>query len=212
MDHLSPAARTAHFLLDLGAVKLSPAEPFTWSSGWRSPIYCDNRVTLSSPEARSFLKKELAQLIKNHFPGCEGVAGVATAGIAQGALVADVLDLPYAYIRPEPKGHGLGKQIEGYLSPGQKLVLVEDLISTGGSSIKAAQAAQAAGAEVLGVIAIFDYGFPQAKKAFTEVMIPLFTISSYAELLPVALQKKIISEEHVQLLSTWQQSPESWGR
>jgi len=212
MEPTSPAAQTAQYLLDLGAVKLRPEEPFTWSSGWRSPIYCDNRITLSSPEARSYLKKQLAQFVINQFPACEAIACVATAGIAQGALVAEHLGLPYAYIRPEPKGHGLGKQIEGYLAPEQKVVLVEDLISTGGSSLKAAQSAKAAGAEVLGVIAIFTYGFPQADKAFEEAGLNLYTISSYQQLLPIALQKGLISHDNLDLLKAWQESPESWGK
>ncbi|PSR52901.1 orotate phosphoribosyltransferase [Adhaeribacter arboris] len=212
MQKSETALKVASFLLETEAVKLRPDNPFTWSSGWNSPIYCDNRVTLSFPTIRTFIKKRLAELISEQFPQAEVIAGVATAGIAQGALVADVLDLPYIYVRPEPKGHGMGNQIEGRLREGQQVVLVEDLISTGGSSLKAAKAVQEAGAEVIGMVAIFTYGFEVATKTFTEASIPFYTLSNYQNLLGIALEQGYITASALQTLSDWRKSPATWGK
>ncbi|MDQ3290523.1 MAG: orotate phosphoribosyltransferase [Bacteroidota bacterium] len=212
MQKSETALKVASFLLETEAVKLRPDNPFTWSSGWNSPIYCDNRVTLSYPTIRTFIKKRLAELISEQFPQAEIIAGVATAGIAQGALVADVLDLPYIYVRPEPKGHGMGNQIEGKLGEGQQVVLVEDLISTGGSSLKAAKTVQAAGAEVIGMVAIFTYGFEVATKNFDEANIPFYTLSNYQNLLGIALEQGYITAEALQTLSDWRKNPATWGK
>ncbi len=212
MQKAETALKVASFLLETEAVKLRPDNPFTWSSGWNSPIYCDNRVTLSYPLIRTFIKKRLAELITEQFPNAEVIAGVATAGIAQGALVADVLELPYIYVRPEPKSHGMGNQIEGKLQEGQRVVMIEDLISTGGSSLKAAKAVQEAGGEVIGMAAIFTYGFEQATKNFAQANIPLFTLSNYQNLLGIALEQGYISASALQTLSDWRKTPETWGK
>lgn len=212
MQKSETALKVASFLLETEAVKLRPDSPFTWSSGWNSPIYCDNRVTLSYPLIRTFIKKRLAELVTEQFPNAEVIAGVATAGIAQGALVADVLELPYIYVRPEPKSHGMGNQIEGKLQEGQRVVMIEDLISTGGSSLKAAKAVQEAGGEVIGMTAIFTYGFEQATKNFAQANIPLFTLSNYQNLLGIALEQGYISASALQTLSDWRKTPETWGK
>ena len=212
MQKAETALKVASFLLETEAVKLRPDSPFTWSSGWNSPIYCDNRVTLSYPLIRTFIKKRLAELITEQFSNAEVIAGVATAGIAQGALVADVLELPYIYVRPEPKSHGMGNQIEGKLREGQRVVMIEDLISTGGSSLKAAKAVQEAGGEVIGMMAIFTYGFEQAAKNFAQANIPLFTLSNYQNLLGIALEQGYISASALQTLSDWRKTPETWGK
>ncbi|WP_192820683.1 orotate phosphoribosyltransferase [Rufibacter sp. LB8] len=211
MAHTETAAQIAAYLLETQAVRLRPEQPFKWSSGWNSPIYCDNRVTLSFPHIRTFIKNALAQAVKTHFPDVEAIAGVATAGIAQGALVADLLDLPYLYVRPEPKSHGMGNQIEGKLEAGQKIVLIEDLISTGGSSLKAAKAVQAAGGQVIGMAAIFTYGFPQAEENFRQAHIPTVCLSHYDALVQTAAQQNYISPDAIETLSQWRQSPETWG-
>jgi orotate phosphoribosyltransferase len=212
MQKAETALKVASFLLETEAVKLRPDNPFTWSSGWNSPIYCDNRVTLSYPLIRTFIKKRLAELITEQFTNAEVIAGVATAGIAQGALVADVLELPYIYVRPEPKGHGMGNQIEGKLKEGQRVVMIEDLISTGGSSLKAAKAVQEAGGEIIGMAAIFTYGFEQATKNFAQANIPLHTLSNYQNLLGIALEQGYISASALQTLSDWRKTPEIWGK
>ncbi|GAA4436322.1 orotate phosphoribosyltransferase [Pontibacter saemangeumensis] len=211
MDSTNTALQVAAFLLETEAVKLSPEKPFKWSSGWNSPIYCDNRVTLSFPYIRSYIKQQLAELIKQHYPGAEAIAGVATAGIAQGALVADLLEMPFLYVRPEPKKHGMGNQIEGKLLAGQQVVLVEDLVSTGGSSLKAAEAVKAAGAEVIGMAAIFTYGFAVADENFSEAGIPLQCLSNYDALLEAALANGYIPAAAVETLAQWRQSPATWG-
>lgn len=212
MQKSETALKVASFLLETEAVKLRPDSPFTWSSGWNSPIYCDNRVTLSYPLIRTFIKKRLAELITEQFPNVEVIAGVATAGIAQGALVADVLELPYIYVRPEPKSHGMGNQIEGKLREGQRVVLLEDLISTGGSSLKAAKAVQEFGGEVMGMAAIFTYEFEQATKNFATANIPFFTLSNYQNLLGIALEQGYITADALQTLSDWRKNPETWGK
>lgn len=211
MDSTNTALQVAAFLLETEAVKLSPEKPFKWSSGWNSPIYCDNRVTLSFPYIRSYIKQQLAELIKQHYPGAEAIAGVATAGIAQGALVADLLEMPFLYVRPEPKKHGMGNQIEGKLLAGQQVVLVEDLVSTGGSSLKAAEAVKAAGADVIGMAAIFTYGFAVADENFREAGIALQCLSNYNALLEAALANGYIPAAAVETLAQWRQSPETWG-
>ncbi len=206
------ARRVAGWLLDSEAVRLRPADPFTWSSGWRSPIYCDNRVTLAFPEIRTAIAEALEAATRQHFAAAEAVAGVATAGIAQGALLAERLGLPFSYVRPQPKSHGMGNQIEGRVMPGQRIVLVEDLISTGGSSLKAAEALRSAGAEVVGMLAVFTYGFPQAERAFQAAQIPLVCLSDYAALLTEAQARSVIGEEELAHLSAWREAPEVWGR
>jgi orotate phosphoribosyltransferase len=211
MENFETARTIAAYLLETGAVKLRPEQPFKWSSGWNSPIYCDNRVTLSHPAIRTFIKKALAEAIKNNFPEVEVIAGVATAGIAQGALVAEELGLPFVYVRPEPKSHGMGNQIEGYLEAGKKVVMLEDLISTGGSSLKSAKAVQAANAEVIGMAAIFTYGFSKADQNFSEANIPLVTLSNYNTLAEVAQEKGIIKPESFESLKSWREAPEVWG-
>lgn len=207
---MNTARKIATFLLRTQAVKLSPQKPFKWSSGWNSPIYCDNRITLSDVEARTFIKKALAKAIKKEFPDVTLIAGVATAGIAQGALVADQLNLPFAYVRPKPKEHGMGNQIEGRIEPGSKVVVLEDLISTGGSSIKAAEALQAQGIEVLGMIAIFTYGFKTADQNFEDKNLKLVTLSNYSYLIDEALKQDYIKAEDVELLKKWRRSPEKF--
>lgn len=205
------ARRVAALLLEAKAIKLSPQQPFQWSSGWLSPIYCDNRVALSYPAARTYIKEQLAALVKSHFPKAEAIAGVATAGIAQGALIADLLELPFAYVRPEPKKHGMGNQIEGRLEKGQKVVLVEDLISTGGSSLKVADALRQAEVEVEGMVAIFTYGFETAAKNFAEKEVKLAVLSDYNHLIEVALAEGYIRQNEVENLAEWRESPETWG-
>jgi len=197
-------------LLEAEAVKLQPDEPFTWASGWRSPIYTDNRKTLSFPRLRSLVKLELCHLIHEHFPEAEAVAGVATGAIAQGALVADELGLPYCYVRPKPKDHGMGNQVEGEIRKGAKVVVVEDLISTGGSSLKAVAALRAYGVEVVGMVASFTYGFPVAEQAFREAGVSLYTLSDYETVLAQAAETGYIKESDLQVLAQWRQDPGRW--
>ena len=197
-------------LLAIKAIKLQPQNPFTWASGWNSPIYTDNRKTLSYPDVRSFIKVELCRLIEENFGDAEVIAGVATGAIAQGALVADTLGLPYIYIRSSPKDHGLENLIEGNLKPGQKVVIVEELVSTGGSSLKAVQAVRNAGAEVVGMVAIFTYEFPVAQKRFKDANVPLITLSNYSAMLKVALDINYIKESDVETLKEWREDPENW--
>lgn len=205
------ASRVAQMLLQVKAIKLQPQDPFTWASGWKSPIYCDNRISLSSPEVRSYIKQQLAATIKAQFPEVTVVSGVATAGIAQGALVADLLELPYAYVRPEPKKHGLGNQIEGRIEATDKVVLIEDLISTGGSAIKAAEAVTQTGAQVLGIMAIFDYGFENAVQNMNSAGIKYFTLSSYEHLLPQAVAEGVVQQDQLEILKAWREAPAEWG-
>lgn len=212
MDQLTTQQAVARHLLTVKAVRLQPTSPFIWSSGWKSPIYCDNRVTLAYPDVRTFIKNALANAIRARFPDVEAIAGVATAGIPQGVLVADVLNLPYCYVRPEPKAHGMGKQIEGHLNEGQKVVVIEDLISTGGSSLKVVDALRKAGAEVLGMAAIFTYGFPIADQNFAERNVELVCLSNYDELLKEAQTLNYIPADALDSLSTWRQNPAEWGK
>ncbi|MDE7155745.1 MAG: orotate phosphoribosyltransferase, partial [Muribaculaceae bacterium] len=197
-------------LLNISAIKLQPLNPFTWASGWNSPIYTDNRKTLSYPDVRSFIKIELCRLIMENFGEADAVAGVATGAIAQGALVADQLGLPYVYVRSTPKDHGLENLIEGNLKPGQKVVVIEDLISTGGSSLKAVEAIRAAGCEVVGMVAIFTYGFPVAVEAFKKANVTLLTLSNYNAMLDAALKIKYIDNDDIDTLKEWRKDPANW--
>ena len=197
-------------LLKVKAIKLQPANPFTWASGWKSPFYCDNRKTLSFPDLRSFVKIELTRLIMEQFPDAEGIAGVATGAIAQGALVADALALPFAYVRSKPKDHGLANLIEGELKPGMKVVVVEDLISTGGSSLKAVEALRANGQEVVGMVASYTYGFPIAEEAFREANVKLVTLTNYEAVVAEALKTGYIKDTEVETLNEWRKDPAGW--
>ena len=200
----------AEKLLKIKAVKLQPNNPFVWASGWNSPIYCDNRKTLSYPQIRSYIKIELARLILEMYPEVEVIAGVATGAIAQAALVADVLGLPFVYIRPTPKDHGLENMIEGDLRPKQKVVVIEDLISTGGSSLKAVEAIRNDGSEVLGMVAIFTYGFPVADQKFKKAKVKLTTLCTYDAVLSEALSTNYISVDDIETLQEWRQNPSTW--
>ncbi len=212
MDTNLVAQKVADKLLEIQAIKLRPDQPFQWSSGWFSPIYCDNRVALSFPEIRTFIKESLAARISSLFPEAEVISGVATAGIAQGALVADLLQLPFGYVRPEPKKHGMGNQIEGPIPTGKNVVVIEDLISTGGSSLKAVNALKDKGANVLGTVAIFSYDFEVAKQNFETAGVRLEVLSTYPILIEAALRKQYITENQVELLNQWRLSPETWGK
>jgi orotate phosphoribosyltransferase len=202
--------KIAASLLEIGAIKLQPDNPFTWSSGWKSPIYCDNRLSLSYPDIRSFVKESLASAINSRYPDCEAIAGVATAGIPQGALVADTMKLPFIYVRSKPKGHGMENLIEGKVIPGQKVVVIEDLISTGGSSLKAIEAIRAARLEVLGLGAIFTYGFDIADMNFAQASVDYFSLSNYGSLLQEAINRKFIMEEQLTSLYAWRKDPDTW--
>ena len=199
-------------LLDIKAIKLQPNDPFTWASGWKSPFYCDNRKALSFPELRNFVKLQLVHSVMLHFPQAEAVAGVATGAIAQGALVADELNMPYVYVRSKAKDHGMGNLIEGELPAGAKVVVVEDLISTGGSSLKAVEALRAAGYEVVGMVASYTYGFPVAAKAFADAGVELQTLTDYDHVVAQALATGYIAEADVELLHEWRKDPANWNR
>lgn len=200
----------AEKLLEVKAVRLQPNNPFTWASGWKSPIYCDNRKTLSYPAVRTYIKLQLARVISETFPEVEAIAGVATGAIAQGALVADLLNLPFAYIRATPKDHGLENLIEGELRPGAKVVVVEDLISTGGSSLKAVEAIRRFGCEVVGMVAIYTHQFPQADMAFEDANVRLVTLSNYDAVIEEALRTSYVNEEDLEALREWRKSPDTW--
>ncbi|NOR33777.1 MAG: orotate phosphoribosyltransferase [Bacteroidales bacterium] len=202
--------QVAALLLQSKAIILEPAKPFTWASGWQSPIYCDNRVTLSFPEVRDFIKEAFRTSIVKQFETPDLIAGVATGAIAQGALVADLMNLPFVYVRPSAKGHGRQDLIEGRLSAGQKVVVVEDLISTGGSSLKAVEALREAEAEVLGMVAIFSYGFELATENFRKARVSLHTLTSYHMLIETALDSGAIKQEQVEMLQLWRKDPEKW--
>lgn len=202
----------ARQLLEIGAVRLSPKEPFTWVSGWKSPIYCDNRKALSDVRAREDIATGLFGICVDDFAEADVVVGVATGAIAWGALVADLLGLPFAYVRAKAKDHGLGNQIEGVVNPGDKVVVVEDLISTGGSSLSAVEALRSAGAEVVGMAAIFTYGFEKAAKAFAAAECNLITVTNYGELLEVAEEEGLFGAEEKELLAQWRVSPDTWGK
>lgn len=200
----------AQKLLKVKAIKLQPQNPFTWASGWTSPIYCDNRKTLSYPEVRSFIKLQLARLVMEMYPDADAIAGVATGAIAQGALVADAIGLPFVYVRSSPKGHGMENLIEGDLKPGMKVVVIEDLISTGGSSLKAVEAIRKNACEVVGMLAIFTYGFAVAEQQFAESKVELTTLSDYESLLELAAEIDYIKNADVNTLQEWRKDPANW--
>jgi orotate phosphoribosyltransferase len=201
---------TAQKLLSVKAVKLQPSNPFTWASGWKSPIYCDNRKLMSYPTVRNFLKIEFARIILENHPDVEAIAGVATGAIAPGAIVADALGLPFVYVRSTPKGHGMENLIEGDLKPKQKVVVIEDLISTGGSSLKAVEAIRNNGAEVLGMVAIFTYGFPIAEQKMNEADVKLITLCNYDAILDEALATNYIDKSELSALQEWRKNPSEW--
>ncbi|MDZ5588229.1 orotate phosphoribosyltransferase [Enterococcus cecorum] len=207
---LSIEQQVAQNLLAIKAVFLSPNEPFSWASGIKSPIYCDNRLTMSFPKVRRLIAKGLAEKIKKQFPEVEVIAGTATAGIPHAAWVAEILDLPMVYIRSKAKDHGKGNQIEGQITPGQKMVVIEDLISTGGSVLEACQAAKREGADVLGVAAIFTYELPKGATNFNTAQLPLVTLTNYTTLIQTALEEGYISEDDLALLTAWKHDPENW--
>ncbi|WP_304503152.1 orotate phosphoribosyltransferase [Algoriphagus sp. Y33] len=204
------AAEVADKLLEIQAIRLQPEKPFTWASGWKSPIYCDNRLSLSFPKVRTMIKEQLTRSIQHFFPNVEAIAGVATAGIPQGALLANDLDLPFIYVRSKAKGHGMENMIEGKIIPGQKVVVVEDLVSTGGSSLKATQDLIDAGFEVLGMVAIFSYGFDVAAQNFEKASIKLVCLSHYEAMLPMAVERKYITDDTLESLSEWRKDPAGW--
>lgn len=205
------AQKTADLLLQINAIKLQPQKPFTWASGWKSPIYCDNRITLSHPVIRNYLREQIARQIEEVIGKPDAIAGVATGAIGIGILVADYLNLPFCYVRPEPKKHGRQNQIEGHLEPGSRVIVIEDLISTGNSSLKAVEALEAHGAKVKAMFAIFSYGFAIADENFEKANIKLHTLSNYENLLIQAQNSNYISEEESILLSQWSKQPDTWN-
>ncbi len=213
ISHTISISKTiASELLSIGAIKLSPEKPFKWASGWNSPIYCDNRLSLSYPPLRNLIKNALAAEILMHFPQVEAISGVATAGIPQGALVADYLNLPFSYVRSAPKGHGMTNVIEGKVEKNQKIVVIEDLVSTGSSSLKAVEDLRNAGADVLGMVCIFTYQFRLASENFANQHVELKSLSDYTSLLEVAQEKQIIAASDFEMLSQWRQDPANWRK
>ncbi len=204
--------KIAEYLLQIKAIKLQPSNPFTWASGWKSPVYTDNRKTLSFPEVRKYIRDAFVMMINEHYPDAELIAGVATGAISHGALVADRLELPFVYVRPGAKGHGLGNQIEGFYEEGQKTVVIEDLISTGNSSLNAVRTLRDAGCQVLGLAAIFTYEFKKSEDAFIAENCRLDTLTSYTTLIQTALETGHISEDMMETLRNWRLDPENWGR
>ena len=204
------AEKVASYLLDIKAIKLEPNHPFTWASGWKSPIYCDNRKTLSYPEVRSYIKEQFAALVREKYPQAEVIAGVATGAIAQGVLVAQELGLPFIYVRSSAKNHGLENLIEGEYKAGKKVVVIEDLISTGGSSLQAVEALRNAGCEVLGMAAIFTYGFQKAVDNFVNAKCELTTLSNYNAMIDLAVKVGYVKEEQVEKLKEWRLNPENY--
>lgn len=201
----------AEKLLQVKAIRLNVKEPFTWASGWKSPIYCDNRKVLSFPHVREFIKSEMCNVIFEQFPDAELLAGVATAGIAWGAMAADQLKLPYIYVRPKPKEHGLGNQIEGSFEAGQKVVVVEDLISTGKSSLEVVEVLRKAGVEVIGMVSIFNYGFEVAKTAMDKAQVPYQSLTNYPTLIRLAVEKGIVDASEQEVLLKWSADPANWN-
>ncbi|MFN5361186.1 MAG: orotate phosphoribosyltransferase [Bacteroidota bacterium] len=200
----------AEKLLQVAAVQLRPDAPYTWASGWKSPIYCDNRRILSFPYVRDFIKSEMCNVVFEHFPAAQLLAGVATAGIPWGAMVADQLKLPFIYVRPKPKEHGMGNQIEGYFTPGQQVVVIEDLVSTGKSSLQVVEVLRAAGVQVVGMVCIFSYGFPQADEAFEKAGVPLRALTQYGTLIEKAIETGAVSADLQATLEEWRQNPAQW--
>lgn len=209
---MSTAKHFAEKLLQIKALQINPQKPYTWASGWLSPVYCDNRKVLSYPYVRDFVKSELANMALDFFPDADVLAGVATAGIAHGVMAADLLKLPFIYVRAKPKEHGMGNQIEGVLEPGQKVVVVEDLISTGKSSLQVVDVLRSQGAEVLGMIGLFTYGFPVADAAFAAAGVPLHTISNYQALMEVCEEQQLITSAQKETLGQWRVDPAAWGK
>lgn len=209
-DGMSTSKHFAEKLLQIKALQINLQQPYTWASGWKSPVYCDNRKVLSYPYVRDFVKSELANMVLEHFPDAEVIAGVATAGIAHGVMAADLLKLPFVYVRSKPKGHGMGNQIEGVLEPGQKAVVIEDLISTGKSSLEVVQTLRDQGAEVIGMCGLFTYGFPVSEEAFTAAGVPLRTISNYQALMEVAAELKLVNDTQKATLAAWRENPGAW--
>lgn len=212
INDVDTAVKIAEYLLQIKAIKLQPKNPFVWSSGWNSPIYCDNRKTLSYPAIRTFVRQKFAEAILEEHGKPDMIAGVATGGIAIGALVAQEMGLPFIYVRSSAKGHGLGNQIEGDITTGTNVVVIEDLISTGGSSLKAVEALRDAGLTVKGVVAIFNYGFDLAEKAFEDAKCPLIELSNYEILLELAQKQGIITADEVASLQEWRESPSTWNK
>lgn len=206
----SVAENIARMFLEIGVVKLNTDTPFEWSSGWKSPIYCDGRISLSYPQVRSYIKAEIAELIRKRFPDAEAIAGVATAGIPQGVLVADLLDLPFLYVRPKPKGHGMTNMVEGEVVREQKVIVIEDLVSTGGSSLKATAALDLSGLDVLGLISVFTYGFDNAREHFANANIPFIALSNYDVLIKEAVEQDLISATDLSSLQEWRKAPHLW--
>ncbi len=207
---MSDAKVVAEKLLQVNAVKLNPENPFTWASGWKSPIYCDNRKVLSFPFIRDYIKSELCNVVFEKFPEAELLAGVATAGIAWGAMVADQLKLPYVYVRPKPKEHGLGNQIEGFYQRGKKVVVIEDLVSTGKSSLQVVDVLKEAGLEIAGMVSIFTYGFPIASEVFSRAGVKYYPLTDYPTLIQLAAEKHIVSSDQLDVLLKWQTDPAGW--
>lgn len=205
-----PSVKVAQFLLQIKAIKLQPENPFTWASGWKSPIYCDNRKTLSYPQIRTYIRQQFVETINEHFAKPDVIAGVATGGIAQGALVAQDMGLPFVYVRSEAKKHGMTNMIEGDVESGQNVVVIEDLISTGGSSLKAVSALREKGCNVKGMVAIFTYGFAEAEENFKKAKCKLQTLSNYNILVETALAKGYINESDVENLKEWRKNPADW--
>jgi orotate phosphoribosyltransferase len=207
---MTDAKVVAEKLLQVNAVKLNPENPFTWASGWKSPIYCDNRRILSFPFTRDFIKSELCNVVFSKFPEAELLAGVATAGIAWGAMTADQLKLPYIYVRPKPKEHGLGNQIEGFYEKGQKTVVIEDLVSTGKSSLQVVDVLKAQGLDVIGMVSIFTYGFPVADEAFAKSGIQYYSLTNYPSLIELAVENGTVSASEQDVLLKWRDDPANW--
>jgi len=207
---MTDAKVVAEKLLQVNAVKLNPENPFTWASGWKSPIYCDNRKVLSFPFIRDYIKSELCNVVFEKFPEAELLAGVATAGIAWGAMVADQLKLPYVYVRPKPKEHGLGNQIEGFYEQKQKVVVIEDLVSTGKSSLLVVDVLKEAGLEIAGMVSIFTYGFPVATEIFAKAGVKYYPLTDYSTLIQLAAEKNIVSSNQLDILLKWQNDPAGW--
>lgn len=203
--------KVAEFLLQIKAIKLQPNNPFTWASGWKSPIYCDNRITLSHPSIRTYIRQKLTSLVQEEFGSVAVIAGVATAGIPQGVLVAQELGLPFIYVRAKAKEHGTGNLIEGEFAPGQRVVVIEDLISTGKSSLQAVQALRDAGCEVAGLVAIFNYGFDAAEENFKNAKCMFLTLSNYNALINYAAEHSFVSGDDLKLLRKWREDPQGWG-
>lgn len=201
----------SEYLLQIKAIQLNVQNPFIWASGWKSPVYCDNRILLSFPEVRNFVKNELVNIVREHFPQANCIAGVATAGIPHGTLVADILQLPMVYVRDKPKGHGMKNSIEGRLPDNARVVVIEDVISTGKSSLKAVEDLREAGAHIEGMAAIYSYEFEIAKTRFKELNVDLLTITNYSDLIPTAVNSGYVSADSLQTLSEWRNNPSTWN-